>query len=46
MPEPPEPDGDGDLDDGQAEAAEEPRGEPGHPLTAHDAFPFRPKVVG
>lgn len=47
MPEAPEPnDGDDDLDDGNPDVAEEPENEPGHPLTAHDAFPFLPKIVG
>lgn len=39
-------DGDGDLDDGQPDVAEEPEEEPGHPLTARDAFPFLPKIIG
>jgi len=46
MSETPDSDGDEDLDDGEPDVAEEPADEPGHPLTAHDAFPFLPKVIG
>lgn len=48
MPEPPEPanDGDGDLDDGETDIAEEPADEPGQPLTAGGAYPFLPKIIG
>jgi len=46
MSETPDFDGDEDLDDGEPDVAEEPVDEPGHPLTAHDAFPFLPKVIG
>lgn len=35
MPEP-DTDHDGDLDDGNPDAAEEPEGGPGHPLRAED----------
>lgn len=39
-------DGDSNLDDGDPEFTEEPADEQGHPLTARDAFPFLPKVIG
>jgi hypothetical protein len=46
MADEPELDGDEDLDDEESDVAEEPEEKPGHPLTARDAYPFLPKIIG
>lgn len=46
QPPAPESDGDGDLDDGNERAAEEPEGTPGHPLRAQDVPALLPKEIG
>jgi hypothetical protein len=45
-PATPVPDGDSDLDDGTAVAAEEPEAGPGHPLRAQDVPALLPKELG